>query len=884
MQCNPWRSLLVLFALGGCAAQSATQTSSAAATRPSPQDPAPAVAGNPKAKLTLDEITPRPSFPTTAPDTRPSEPPLEAVRLFAKARLAMLDGDRGEASRLLEQAASLDPDSFALHKSLGDLYAAASDARAAGEWEKAAALEPDHLDLQIDLARRALEEGQMDKGILHLRLALLTTAYRDDSPADGEADFLLARALQQQGYDTAALQMYERLMARLRGAQFAARTNPQIAALLSHPDVLALHVAALYEKNHSFAPALALLRAVAAHMPNDFDLQARIVRDEAGAGEPQKAARDATDLVAQFHADAKSVALLSEVAGEDAAGLLRKLHESNPLDRDVTYALADVLMSRGRAADAGRLLAEADKRWPDDPRLIRRQIGLLRSTNDLKGAAQLAIEAFARRPDHEIELTPIWDALSHASPHGKLRAAQVQAISVPPSSEAARLVLLARLAETEHRDGVERDALARAIKLRPVFAPAFREMLAMIWADDGRTRQQKIDDSRDLAAVASKAGDAGLAAELRGQALLDLGEAQPASTEFAAAVKAGNRSPELYMNFAVALHGIGDDTGAQSLLWKVVSDRPLASEAYEELYAIYQKRQEPERARGVLTVWLTADPSSVAAQQVQVRDAFDQRRYTDAEHMLLDLLAHHDTDPQVLGSVEQFFAETGQTKQLVPILQQRLLFEKWNTTLAFALSEAYEQEHQRDDARRVLDGLRESVSRDPGDLYALAGAYSRLNAMERSEQALAEVLKLDPSFAGANNDLGYTWAEQGKNLPQAEEMVAKALRAEPDNPSFLDSMGWVQYKLGKFSEAVKDLERAAIGSEPVVLDHLGDALYRLGDHARAAAQWKQAAAAIGQPREDERDDVKELRRKLQEKQQQLAGGQAVSVAPVAEEK
>ena len=97
-------------------------------------------------------------------------------------------------------------------------------------------------------------------------------------------------------------------------------------------------------------------------------------------------------------------------------------------------------------------------------------------------------------------------------------------------------------------------------------------------------------------------------------------------------------------------------------------------------------------------------------------------------------------------------------------------------------------------------------------------------------------------------------------------------------------MGWVLYKLGKFDEAVKNLQRAAIGSEPVVLDHLGDALYRLGDHAKAAAQWKQAAAAIGEPREDERDDVKELRRKLQEKQQQVAAGQTVNVAPVVQKK
>jgi Tfp pilus assembly protein PilF len=409
-------------------------------------------------------------------------------------------------------------------------------------------------------------------------------------------------------------------------------------------------------------------------------------------------------------------------------------------------------------------------------------------------------------------------------------------------------------------------------------------MLALVWADDGRTQQQKIDAARDLATAAAGAGDSGLAAELRGQALLDLGDAQKAAEEFAAAVKQGDRAPELTMNFAAALHGIGDDKGAQALLWKVVTDRPQASEAYGELYAIYQKREEPERATGVLNVWLTADPDSVAAQQLQARQAFEQRRFTDAEHVQLELLSRHDEDPIVLGGVEQFFTETGRLKDLVHILQQRLAAERWNTSLARALSETFENLHQRDESLRVLDALRAQVATDPTELYSLAGAYARLSASDRSEPALAAVLKLDPSFAGANNDLAYTWAEQGRNLPQAEAMVSKALRVEPDNSSFLDSMGWVLYKRGKFAEAVEKLKRAAIDEEPVVLDHLGDALYRLGEPEKAAAQWKQAAAKMGEAHEDERNDIKQLRQKLEAKKQQVANGKTVNVAAVGGEK
>ena len=76
---------------------------------------------------------------------------------------------------------------------------------------------------------------------------------------------------------------------------------------------------------------------------------------------------------------------------------------------------------------------------------------------------------------------------------------------------------LARLAEMEHRDGVEQDALEQAVELRPAFARHFGRCSALVWADDRRTQQQKIDAARDLAKSAADGGDSGLAAELRGQ-------------------------------------------------------------------------------------------------------------------------------------------------------------------------------------------------------------------------------------------------------------------------------------------------------------------------------------------------------------------------------
>jgi hypothetical protein len=172
------------------------------------------------------------------------------------------------------------------------------------------------------------------------------------------------------------------------------------------------------------------------------------------------------------------------------------------------------------------------------------------------------------------------------------------------------------------------------------------------------------------------------------------------------------------------------------------------------------------------------------------------------------------------------------------------------------------------------------------------------------------VLKLDPSHPGANNDLGYGWAEQGRNLRQAEALTRAAVEAEPDNPSLLDSHAWVLYKQGRFQEARRVLERAlgvsgadapgpapgpdlpgpevdtAKGdkADPVVLDHMGDVLYRLNEREAAGRFWERSQKRLAAPdlAHSTREDLKPLRLQLQNKQRQLNGGDPVSVAPVSE--
>jgi len=141
-----------------------------------------------------------------------------------------------------------------------------------------------------------------------------------------------------------------------------------------------------------------------------------------------------------------------------------------------------------------------------------------------------------------------------------------------------------------------------------------------------------------------------------------------------------------------------------------------------------------------------------------------------------------------------------------------------------------------------------AVAGDADLLYALTAWYAQLDQKQTVEDILQHVVQLDSNHAGACNDLGFEWADEGKNLPRAEALIRTAVLAEPDNESFLDSLGWVLYKRGNFGQAQKYLQQAigpAAFPDPVVLDHLGDTLYRLAKIDEARQTWQRSLKGLG---------------------------------------
>jgi len=103
-------------------------------------------------------------------------------------------------------------------------------------------------------------------------------------------------------------------------------------------------------------------------------------------------------------------------------------------------------------------------------------------------------------------------------------------------------------------------------------------------------------------------------------------------------------------------------------------------------------------------------------------------------------------------------------------------------------------------------------------------------------------VELNPKNAAALNYLGYTYAEMGVQLEEAERLIRRALEIEPDDGFYVDSLGWVYYQRGDYGHAVEQLERAVelAGDDPTVAEHLGDAYGRAGKPREALRLYQDA--------------------------------------------
>lgn len=222
------------------------------------------------------------------------------------------------------------------------------------------------------------------------------------------------------------------------------------------------------------------------------------------------------------------------------------------------------------------------------------------------------------------------------------------------------------------------------------------------------------------------------------------------------------------------------------------------------------------------------------------RLAEEQKNYAAA----LDWYGQIDSEPYGLDTVLRragIHGKLGELRKAIEVLHSlsgRTAEEQVTliTVEVDLLIEANESDKAIAVAMQALQTFPDNISL----IFAIGMAYEKLGNLNLMEQHMRRVLSLEPENAHALNALGYTFADRGVRLDEAHALISRAVAIEPENPFILDSMGWIEYRLGRHRTAIDHLKKAlAISSDPEIYAHLAEVLWNLGEIAEARRVVKQ---------------------------------------------
>jgi Tfp pilus assembly protein PilF len=194
-----------------------------------------------------------------------------------------------------------------------------------------------------------------------------------------------------------------------------------------------------------------------------------------------------------------------------------------------------------------------------------------------------------------------------------------------------------------------------------------------------------------------------------------------------------------------------------------------------------------------------------------------------------------------------------------------------------ALANIYDKGQRWNDMGKALDAaekLSDSDEDKEGVWFMRGAMYERMKKLDKAEVEFRKVLKANPENAGAMNYIGYMLADANLRLEESLGLITKALDIEPGNGAYLDSLGWVQFRLGRLDEAEKNLRLALDKTprDPTVHDHMANVLMKESKVREAVAQWETSLKEWenSSPADMEPDEIAQVKRNLEAAKVRLA--------------
>ena len=525
------------------------------------------------------------------------------------------------------------------------------------------------------------------------------------------------------------------------------------------------------------------------------------------------------------------------------------------LDAELFYQLLlGELNARGEESAAGYSLVLDAARKTNDPELYQRAVEIAfqnRAGDAALQAARAWKQAHPKSREANRFVLQILLALNQVG--DSLEPLRTELALADPSERNATMSsiprLYARVGDKKFAATVVEQALADMLS-----SPAHA---AAAWSALGRVRLAAEDMPGAL-----EAARPGQAADPRSEApaLLALELMDPKQPQAEPIVRTyldGKGLPEIRMGYARALLDANRYTEAGQQLKLVTTEKPELAEAWLALGTLQVQENQLSPAEATLKRYVELAQSQRSGQErsrglaqayLSLAQISEKRRDFAGANAWLDRIENSQDLVAAQNRRASIMAQQGRLDDARKLI--RGLPERTPADARIKVTAEVQLLRDQKQYKAAYDLLGQAAAKDPRDVdlvYDQAMMAEKLNNLPEMERLLRQIIATKPDYHHAYNALGYSLAERSLRLPEARQLIQKALEFAPGDPYISDSLGWVEFRMGNRAEALRILE-AAYKSRPdaEIAAHLGEVLWTMGQRDKAQAVWKEGLILNGE--------------------------------------
>jgi tetratricopeptide (TPR) repeat protein len=268
-------------------------------------------------------------------------------------------------------------------------------------------------------------------------------------------------------------------------------------------------------------------------------------------------------------------------------------------------------------------------------------------------------------------------------------------------------------------------------------------------------------------------------------------------------------------------------------------------------------------------------------------DAYrDGKQYEKATQVAQQAAAASPKNKSVQLMLALQLADSGNPEDGIKLAKAQLKGNAEDRDVNLVLAQIYTRLRRWKEAADQIDAAEVLTTKQDDKIYIyfLRGALDeRQKHYDSAEEQFRKILAIDSNNSMTLNYLGYMLADRGVKLDDALTMVQKAVQQDPQNGAYLDSLGWVYFRMGQYALAEANLRKASerISTDPQVHDHLGELYEKTGRLKMAASQWEQSLQEYARtvPADAEPGDVNKVQKKLDTARVKLAKEESAGASP-----